>query len=84
MPLSVVSIGVALGQNMEIGVVYNPFNNELFYARRGQGICTIAMLMNRGEKRLLSSLSECVCSPVCLSESERLFFACSTCPHRLS
>ncbi|XP_024359739.1 inositol monophosphatase 3 isoform X2 [Physcomitrium patens] len=37
MPLSVVSIGVALGQNMEIGVVYNPFNNELFYARRGQG-----------------------------------------------
>lgn len=49
MPLSVVSIGVALGQNMEIGVVYNPFNKELFYARRGQGICTIAMLMNRGE-----------------------------------
>ena len=45
MPLSVVSVGVALGQNMEIGVVYNPFNNELFYARRGQGIHTIAMLM---------------------------------------
>jgi len=37
MPLSVVSIGVALGNNMEVGVVYNPFNNELFYARRGQG-----------------------------------------------
>jgi fructose-1,6-bisphosphatase/inositol monophosphatase family enzyme len=39
MPLSVVSIGVALGNNMEVGVVYNPFNNELFYARRGQGTC---------------------------------------------
>lgn len=46
--MSVVSIGVALGQNMEIGVVYNPFNNELFYARRGQGICAIAILRNGG------------------------------------
>ncbi|CAM6046078.1 unnamed protein product [Sphagnum compactum] len=37
MPLSVISIGVAYGGNMEVGVVYNPFNDELFVARRGQG-----------------------------------------------
>ncbi len=37
MPLSVISIGVAYGGNMEVGVVYNPFNDELFVARSGQG-----------------------------------------------
>lgn len=37
MPLSVVSIGVARGGAMEVGVVYNPFHGELFCASKGKG-----------------------------------------------
>ncbi|BBM98390.1 hypothetical protein Mp_1g13130 [Marchantia polymorpha subsp. ruderalis] len=36
-PLSVVSIGIAYRNSMEIGVIYNPYHDELFHARRGQG-----------------------------------------------
>ena len=34
---SCVSVGLALHGTMEIGVVYNPYNNEMFYAQRGKG-----------------------------------------------
>ncbi|KAL2652035.1 hypothetical protein R1flu_020163 [Riccia fluitans] len=36
-PLSVVSIGIAFEKSMEIGVIYNPYYDELFHARRGRG-----------------------------------------------
>ncbi|KAG6547380.1 hypothetical protein Mapa_010828 [Marchantia paleacea] len=36
-PLSVVSIGIAFKNSMEIGVIYNPYHDELFHARRGRG-----------------------------------------------
>ncbi len=34
---SCVSVGLALHGTMEIGVVYNPYSNEMFYAQRGRG-----------------------------------------------
>lgn len=34
---SCVSVGLALHGTMEIGVIYNPYSNEMFYARRGRG-----------------------------------------------
>lgn len=34
---SCVSVGLALNGQMEIGVVYNPYSNEMFYAQRGKG-----------------------------------------------
>ena len=34
---SCVSVGLALHGTMEIGVVYNPYSNEMFYAQRGKG-----------------------------------------------
>lgn len=34
---SCVSVGLALNGAMEIGVIYNPYSNEMFYARRGRG-----------------------------------------------
>ena len=34
---SCVSVGLALHGTMEIGVVYNPYNNEMFYAQRERG-----------------------------------------------
>ncbi len=30
-------MGLALHGTMEIGVVYNPYSNEMFYAQRGKG-----------------------------------------------
>ena len=36
-PLCAVSIGVVRAGAMEVGVVYNPFQDELFSARRGDG-----------------------------------------------
>ncbi|MBE6940010.1 MAG: inositol monophosphatase [Ruminococcaceae bacterium] len=32
-----ISVALARGEQVEIGVVYNPFTDEMFYARRGQG-----------------------------------------------
>ncbi|GAQ78513.1 inositol monophosphatase [Klebsormidium nitens] len=37
LPLSVVSIGVAKANRVEVGVVFNPYSGELFTARRGEG-----------------------------------------------
>lgn len=34
---SCVSVGLALHGTMEIGVVYNPYSSEMFYAQRGKG-----------------------------------------------
>lgn len=34
---SCVSVGLALNGQMEIGVIYNPYSNEMFYAQRGKG-----------------------------------------------
>ena len=34
---SCVSVGLALHGVIEIGVVYNPYSNEMFYAQRGKG-----------------------------------------------
>ncbi|CAI5498495.1 unnamed protein product [Closterium sp. Naga37s-1] len=36
-PMCAVSLGVARQGRLEVGVVYNPFNNELFSCRRGEG-----------------------------------------------
>jgi len=36
-PVCCVSIGVEVNGKMEMGVVYNPFINELFFAQRGYG-----------------------------------------------
>ncbi len=36
-PLSVVSIGVAFRGEVVVGVIYDPYRNELFSAVRGQG-----------------------------------------------
>lgn len=36
-PLSVVSIGVAYEGEMAVGVIYDPFRDELFAASRGAG-----------------------------------------------
>ncbi|GJP72670.1 hypothetical protein CLOP_g3436 [Closterium sp. NIES-67] len=36
-PMCAVSLGVARHGRMEVGVVYNPFANELFSCRRGEG-----------------------------------------------
>ncbi|KAL2609909.1 hypothetical protein R1flu_028482 [Riccia fluitans] len=37
LPFASVSIAVARGTDIQVGVVYNPFREELFYAQRGQG-----------------------------------------------
>lgn len=34
---SCVSVGLALHGQMEIGVIYNPYSNEMFYAQKGKG-----------------------------------------------
>lgn len=34
---SCVSVGLALRGSMEIGVIYNPYSNEMFYAQKGKG-----------------------------------------------
>lgn len=39
MPFSTVSIGVSYGGKMEVGVVFDPFHDELFSARFGEGAC---------------------------------------------
>ncbi|CAI5463033.1 unnamed protein product, partial [Closterium sp. Yama58-4] len=36
-PMCAVSLGVARQGRLEVGVVYNPFTNELFSCRRGEG-----------------------------------------------
>lgn len=54
LPLSVVSIGIAKGNKVEVGVVYNPYSGELFTARRGQGQCLSRNpFRSRGQKRPL-------------------------------
>lgn len=37
-PLSVVSIALAIQGKIELGVIYDPYRQEVFYAHRGQGV----------------------------------------------
>mmetsp|Transcript_4074 Transcript_4074/g.7146 ORF Transcript_4074/g.7146 Transcript_4074/m.7146 type:complete len:346 (+) Transcript_4074:93-1130(+) len=51
MPLSAVSIGICYQNQLVIGVIYDPFHDELFYASKNNG----AFLNNESNRLILSS-----------------------------
>ena len=53
---SCVSVGLALHGTMEIGVVYNPYSNEMFYAQRGKGAFLNGQLLHVSSNRLEEGL----------------------------
>jgi len=64
-PAVCISIGLVIGMEQTVGVVYNPFYSELWSAVKGQGAFTF--LPNRGTKRLpLSSSPLQGLGPACI------------------
>jgi myo-inositol-1(or 4)-monophosphatase len=57
--LSCVSIGVAEGEQVVLGVVYNPFRDELFVAERGKGAYLNDYRISVGQQEQLSTSLVC-------------------------
>ncbi len=53
---SCVSVGLALNGQMEIGVIYNPYSNEMFYAQRGKGAYLNGQPIHVSQQRLADGL----------------------------
>ena len=49
-PICCVSIGLEIDGRMEMGAVYNPFMNELFFAQRGFGATLNDQLIHVSKK----------------------------------
>lgn len=57
MPLSAISIGVAYKGEVVVGVIYDPFADELFTAIRGQGAFLNGKRIHVGEQdKLIDAL----------------------------